>query len=143
MTISNDPTIVSSLLVQGSVQADAYYDLDGNPISGGGSQLPEYTSDTTIFISTTDTGPISIDDQSSDDPGVIINSQNGEIELELGGNPVMIMNADGITLESVVYPEQQTTADAPAWILGGVYFDTTLNKLRVGGVDGWETVTSA
>lgn len=32
--------------------------------------------------------------------------------------------------------------DAPAYVLGGVYFDTTLSKLMVGGVSGWETVTS-
>jgi len=35
-----------------------------------------------------------------------------------------------------------TTAAAPAWVLGAMYFDTTLNKLRIGGVSAWETVTS-
>ena len=36
------------------------------------------------------------------------------------------------------------TAKAPTWSAGsgGVYFDTTLNKLRIAGVSGWETVTS-
>jgi hypothetical protein len=31
---------------------------------------------------------------------------------------------------------------APPWFKGGIYFDSTLNKLRVGGAAGWETVTS-
>lgn len=35
-----------------------------------------------------------------------------------------------------------TTASAPAYYKGAVYFDTTLNKLRIGGATGWETVTS-
>lgn len=40
-------------------------------------------------------------------------------------------------------PPQFPTASAPAYGKGLVYFDTTLNKLRVGGATGWETVTSA
>lgn len=39
-------------------------------------------------------------------------------------------------------PFQAPTASAPPYIKGGLYFDTTLNKLRVGGATGWETVTS-
>ena len=37
---------------------------------------------------------------------------------------------------------QATTAAAPAYVKGGIYFDTTLNKLRVGGATAWETITS-
>jgi hypothetical protein len=35
-----------------------------------------------------------------------------------------------------------TTATAPAYVKGALYFDTTLNKLRVGGATAWETITS-
>lgn len=35
-----------------------------------------------------------------------------------------------------------TTAAQPAYGKGAVYFDTTLNKLRVGGASAWETVSS-
>jgi hypothetical protein len=35
------------------------------------------------------------------------------------------------------------TASAPTYKKGSVYFDTTLNKLRVGGASAWETVSSA
>lgn len=40
------------------------------------------------------------------------------------------------------YPVQAPTASAPTYELGAMYFDTTLNKLRIGGATGWETVTS-
>ena len=43
---------------------------------------------------------------------------------------------------SVSMPLQAPTASAPAYVKGGIYFDTTLNKLRVGGATAWETVTS-
>ncbi len=33
-------------------------------------------------------------------------------------------------------------ASPPPYVKGGMYFDTTLNKLRVGGATSWETVTS-
>lgn len=42
----------------------------------------------------------------------------------------------------VFFPRQTTTAAAPAYVKGGMYFDTTLNKLRIGGATAWETVTS-
>lgn len=48
------------------------------------------------------------------------------------------INADG-----VFFPVQATTAGAPSYVKGGLYFDTTLNKLRVGGASAWETVTSS
>lgn len=45
-------------------------------------------------------------------------------------------------LNGVFLPKQATTAGAPAYVKGGMYFDTTLNKLRIGGATAWETVTS-
>lgn len=43
----------------------------------------------------------------------------------------------------VVMPVQAATESQPAYVKGGIYFDTTLNKLMVGGETGWEIVTSA
>lgn len=40
------------------------------------------------------------------------------------------------------FPIQRTTANAPAYVKGGMYFDTTLNKLMIGGATAWEAVTS-
>ena len=42
----------------------------------------------------------------------------------------------------VIKPLQAPTISAPTYVKGGLYFDTTLNKLRVGGATVWETVTS-
>ena len=48
------------------------------------------------------------------------------------------------TIKTLLYngPPQYTTALAPPYMKGAMYFDTTLNKLRIGGATGWETVTS-
>jgi len=48
-----------------------------------------------------------------------------------------------ILADGVIMPVRAATGSAPAYVKGGVYFDTTLNKLRIGGASAWETVTSA
>ena len=48
----------------------------------------------------------------------------------------------GLRVSGLMYPQQATTAGAPAYVKGAIYFDTTLNKLRVGGATAWETITS-
>ena len=45
-------------------------------------------------------------------------------------------------IQGLFYPQQDPTASAPSYVKGAIYFDTTLNKLRVGGATAWETVTS-
>lgn len=47
-----------------------------------------------------------------------------------------------IASNGTIKPRMSTTALAPAYEKGAIYFDTTLNKLRVGGASGWETITS-
>lgn len=44
--------------------------------------------------------------------------------------------------QGVVFPRQLATASAPSYVKGGMYFDLTLNKMRIGGASAWETVTS-
>lgn len=54
------------------------------------------------------------------------------------------VNITGGKLSAVtLIPVQATTAAAPAYVKGAIYFDTTLNKLRIGGATAWETITSA
>ena len=50
--------------------------------------------------------------------------------------------ASSLNVSGLIYPQQATTAGAPAYVKGAIYFDTTLNKLRVGGATAWETITS-
>ena len=47
-----------------------------------------------------------------------------------------------LTSTGTISPQQATTAGAPTYVKGAIYFDTTLNKLRVGGATAWETITS-
>lgn len=64
--------------------------------------------------------------------------------FQLGGVDALVIAEDGtITSSGVFKPQQASTAGAPAHVVGGMYFDTTLNKLRIGGATGWETVTSS
>lgn len=50
--------------------------------------------------------------------------------------------ASSLNVSGLIYPQQAATASAPAYVKGAIYFDTTLNKLRVGGATAWETITS-
>lgn len=54
----------------------------------------------------------------------------------------VILYGDVNVPQGLIYPQQQPTSTAPTWVEGGMYYDTTLHKLRIGGVSGWETVTS-
>jgi hypothetical protein len=79
--------------------------------------------------------------------GSVLQSTGGPIALATNGNhPVffgtnglvrMTLNTDG-TLS--VFPAP--TVSAPPYGKGKMYFDETLNKLRIGGAVDWETVTS-
>jgi hypothetical protein len=42
----------------------------------------------------------------------------------------------------VIIAQNAATVSAPTYVKGGIYFDTTLSKLRIGGATAWETVTS-
>ena len=58
------------------------------------------------------------------------------------GNVRMYFTGANATFKGTISPVQATTAGAPAYVKGAMYFDTTLNKLRIGGATDWETVTS-
>lgn len=60
-------------------------------------------------------------------------------------NSTTALTLDGsqnATFAGTIKPQQAATASAPTYVKGAIYFDTTLNKLRVGGATGWETITS-
>lgn len=72
----------------------------------------------------------------------------GEVQIQLRssngslGGTAATFTSTGLTTPGTISPQQATTAGAPAYVKGAIYFDTTLNKLRVGGATGWETITS-
>lgn len=71
--------------------------------------------------------------------------KGGLTKLRILSNAAGVTSAVDIDASTALFfPRQSTTAAAPAAVVGAVYFDTTLNKLRIGGAGpAWETVTSA
>lgn len=57
-------------------------------------------------------------------------------------DPTIGVSGGNLACSAVFMPVQATTAGAPTHVVGGMYFDTTLSKLRIGGAAGWETITS-
>ena len=55
---------------------------------------------------------------------------------------LLTVSSASAVFSGTISPQQATTAGAPAYVKGAIYFDTTLNKLRVGGATAWETITS-
>jgi hypothetical protein len=66
-------------------------------------------------------------------------TQTANLQEWQKSDATVLVSINGI---GVIFPLQAATASAPAYVKGGIYFDTTLNKLRVGGVTAWETITS-
>ena len=81
---------------------------------------------------------LSLDDNNSATLRYPRNGAANDIEIYVSGT----IRAFTLNFQGVFMPVQAVTASAPAYVKGGMYFDTTLNKLRIGGATGWETVTS-
>jgi hypothetical protein len=67
--------------------------------------------------------------------------------LETTPQPASVSALDEMVLQPAselrfVDLPQATTAQAPAYKKGRLYFDTTLNKARIGGATAYETITS-
>jgi hypothetical protein len=72
-----------------------------------------------------------------------LNSESGSVVLKSAGTTALTLDSSqNATFAGTVKPQLATTAGAPAYVKGAIYFDTTLNKLRVGGASAWETITS-
>ena len=71
---------------------------------------------------------------------VIVSALGSDTDLSL---QLKAKGAGQVKITTGVFlPVQAVTGSAPAYVKGGMYFDTTLNKLRIGGATVWETVTS-
>ncbi len=75
---------------------------------------------------------------------------NSAVIMDNGATSADVMQArvngtSVVKIDSVgrLFPLQATTAGSPSYVKGAIYFDTTLNKLRIGGASAWETVTSS
>ena len=72
------------------------------------------------------------------------NPTGADLQLDVAGlgTKFTISSGGDATFAGTIKPQQAATASAPSYVKGAIYFDTTLNKLRVGGATGWETITS-
>jgi hypothetical protein len=52
------------------------------------------------------------------------------------------MKLRALTMTGPLTHAQYTNATEPSWVNGQSFFNTDLDKLRIGGASGWETVTS-
>ena len=73
----------------------------------------------------------------------VIAAQTASLVLKSANTTALTLDSSqNATFAATVAIGQYTTAAAPAYAKGKLYFDATLNKLRVGGATAWETVTS-
>ena len=65
-----------------------------------------------------------------------------EFDVRRFGSDVFLWRNAALSLKTnaVILPLQASSA--PTYQKGAMYFDTTLNKMRIGGASGWETITS-
>ena len=76
---------------------------------------------------------------------IALNARGGGDAMVFSTRDVTALTLDAsqnATFAGTIKPQQAATASAPAYVKGAIYFDTTLNKLRVGGATAWETITS-
>jgi hypothetical protein len=69
----------------------------------------------------------------------------GHNAVGAGSNTVTLGNTaiTNTILRGAVSFAQFTTATEPAYVKGAQFFNTTLNKMRIGGATAYETVTSS
>jgi hypothetical protein len=119
----------------------------GNAVVGGGS--PAGVSTLTVNYSSATKEPIGIVNSNTGGKSWYVGDGTGTSAGQFAfRNATDSITALVITgtgagyFAGTISPQSATTASAPAYVKGAMYFDTTLNKLRIGGASAWETVTS-
>jgi hypothetical protein len=77
----------------------------------------------------------------SSDPKIVPN--NGTIGINVVDPTDALEVLGSIKLSNLLKLGQFTTATEPAYVKGASFFNTTLNKMRIGGATAYETVTSS
>ena len=126
MGIGNTPS--TKLDVSGTIQSTVAGGVCFSMV-GGNNAIRDSTNGTSILYTDVSTGGATHGQflwRSS-------NAFTTHMQLDTFGN---------LTTSGTISPQKATTAAAPGYVKGAIYFDTTLNKLRVGGATAWETITS-
>ena len=140
---------------------DASYTLAGLEVAQTFTNLQTFNAGITVVGTSTFPSNASISSGGSiTSGGNFVMPNNGifqslqKFKIQAGGSDGIInffkndgityatLNGGAINAVGLISPQQATTALAPTYVKGGIYFDTTLNKLRVGGSSAWETITS-
>jgi len=119
----------------------------GNAVVGGGS--PAGVSTLTVNYSSATKEPIGISNSNTGGKSWYVGDGTGTSAGQFGFRnatdsiTALIITGTGAGyFAGTISPQSATTASAPAYVKGAIYFDTTLNKLCVGGASAWETITS-
>lgn len=75
-----------------------------------------------------------------------VTGASAQIATQAGGTGTrrnLELSAPQVSIDGLLLPNQRTNATEPSWVNGAAYFNTDLDKLRIGGASAWETVTSA
>ena len=137
-----------SLLVQGASSANGAYQMTAGSTSSTSGEILKLSATFTATSGNNvglDVAPVLNGSGTQGYTALLVNptetttgSGNKLLaDFQVGGTSKVSIKNDG-----VIFPVKAATASAPTYVKGGIYFDTTLNKLRVGGASGWETITS-
>ena len=137
-----------SLLVQGASSANGAYQMTAGSTSSTSGEILKLSATFTATSGNNvglDVAPVLNGSGTQGYTALLVNptetttgSGNKLLaDFQVGGTSKVSIKNDG-----VIFPVKAATASAPTYVKGGIYFDTTLNKLRVGGAIGWETVSS-
>jgi len=123
LNITDNPTnctSVSGALISGTIVSTERFRIDPRVVDGA-SAVGAFTDTSSALANAT---------------AKLFSFRNNGVEKAYVGA------TGSLVVQGVIMPQQATTAAAPAYVKGGMYFDTTLNKMRIGGATGWETITS-
>ena len=147
----NNALTTSGLTVQNNAVISGGLNVSGTTTLNSLSVASETdTGNLTVASGLTVSGTSTLNNTLTVNSGIVVN--NGGITVGGIGNSVsaFAINSENfvttnaiitnLTVTGMFFPPQYSSA--PGYVKGAIYFDTTLNKLRVGGATGWETITS-
>ena len=131
----------TGLAVTGALNASGLASLNSISVSGAAGIQTIDDGGSVLRLGRFSSGyPWSLISPNAAGGGIEIRTNPGATIAQFSSSGLAVTGA--LSATGTISPQQATTAGAPAYVKGALYFDTTLNKLRVGGATAWETVTS-
>ena len=145
MTAVNLSTRIRFVNDDGTLTPEAYRSLQ-EIINRTGGTLGSVGGD--IFVSNDFSSVESQQSAGGDIGGDVSGAAEAQAMSEMTTQPASARQIDEMVLQPASEARfldlpRYTTANAPAYAKGRLYFDLTLNKARIGGATAYETITSA